>query len=130
MRRLNHLTAVCVGLLLLTTPAAFACEEFGAMMSSKCPMADSMAEMSDSVEMSPCHGAGQVAEDCCDVRSAPEPTQALSSESVKVLTTLEATDLHLVAPLSPAAPSLRTTSADAFCLHELGRYTLYSSFLL
>ncbi len=128
MRRLTRLTALCVGVLLLAAPAAWACGEFGGTVTSKCPMAE-MSEMSGSMGTSICHGNGQMSKDCCDVRSAPEPTQALSFESAKFLTALEVTDLQVVAPLAAALP-LHSTPEDAFRLHDLGRYTLFSSFLL
>jgi hypothetical protein len=115
--------------LLLAAPAAWACGEFGATVTSKCPMAE-MSEMSGSMGTSICHDNGQMSKDCCDVRSAPELTQALSFESAKLLTALEVTDLQVVAPIAPAALPPHSTPADASCLHDLGRYTLFSSFLL
>ncbi|MCH7665210.1 MAG: hypothetical protein IH936_04685 [Acidobacteria bacterium] len=137
MRRLNRFTVVCVGVLLLAAPAAFACGELGSMATSRCPMVDAMAEISESIGSatgstgtSICHDSGQMSNDCCDARSAPEPMQARSFESVKLLVSLEATDLQVVAPLAPAALPHATPAADAFHLHDLGRYTLFSSFLL
>ena len=125
MRHLNRFTVLCVAVLLLAAPSAFACGELGAMLTSPCPM----AEMSQSRGTSPCHDANQMAEDCCNIQSAPESMQALSFESVKLLVSLEVTDLQVVAPLAPAAMP-HATPADAFRLHDLGRYTLFSSFLL
>lgn len=124
MRRLSRFTALCIGVLLLAAPAAFACGDLGAMMTSQCPM----AEVLRSPDTSMCHDSGQISNDCCDVRSAPEPMQALSFESAKLLTALEVTDLQVVA--LPAALPPHSTPADAFRLHDLGRYTLFSSFLL
>ena len=131
MRRLNRFTALGVGVLLLAAPAAFACGELGAMASG-CPMAEmaEMAEMTGSMGISKCHDSGPISEDCCDVRSAPEPTQALSFESLKLLTALEVTDLQVEALPALAGLPRQSMPADAFRLHELGRYTLFSSFLL
>lgn len=130
MTSLTRFTALCVGMLLLAVPAAFACGELSAM-TSQCPMAEmaEMGEMPGSTGTSICHDGGQMTEDCCDMRSAPEPMQALSYESAKLLTALEVTDLQLVAPIAPAAPP-HSTPPDGFRLHDLGRYTLFSSFLL
>lgn len=128
MTSLTRFIALCVGMLLLAVPAAFACGELGAM-SPDCPMAE-MGEMPGQTGTSICHGSGQMSEDCCDIRSAPEPMQALSYESAKLLTALQVVDLPVVAPIAPAAMPLHSTPADAFRLHDLGRYTLFSSFLL
>ncbi len=128
MSRLAHYTALCVGVLLLAAPAAFACGEVGAM-TSQCPMGE-MGEMPGPMGTSICHGSGQMSEDCCDIRSAPEPMQALSYESAKLLTALQVIDLQVVVPLAPAALAPHPTSADAFRPPDLGRYTLFSSFLL
>jgi hypothetical protein len=125
MRRLNRLAALCVGVLLLAAPAAWACGELGAM-TSQCPM----PEMTESMGTSMCHDDGQMSEDCCDLTSAPEPMQASSFESAKLLTALEVTDLQVVAPPAPAVLPRHSTSADAFRPPDLGRYTLFSSFLL
>ncbi len=89
-----------------------------------------MGEMPSPMGTSICHGNGQMSKDCCDVRSAPEPTQALSFKSAKLLTALEVTDLLVVVPVAPTALPPHSTPADAFRLHDLGRYTLFSSFLL
>jgi hypothetical protein len=137
MRSLNRFTALGVGVLLLAAPAASACGDLGVMIPG-CPMAEmaempemsQMAEMAGSTGRSPCHSAGEVGDDCCKVRSAPEPTQALSFASAKLLTVLEVTDLQVVAPLAPAAQPPHFTPADASRLHDLGRYTLFSAFLL
>lgn len=134
MRSLNRLTALCVGVLLLAAPAAFACGELGAMVMSQCPMADApmnaTAEMSHSADTSMCHKAGAMAKDCCDARPAPEPMQAMSFETAKLLAALEVTDPRMMAVAAPACLRPHSTPADALRLHDLGRYTLFSSFLL
>ena len=133
MRRLIRLTALALGVLLLAAPAAWACCELGATVTPKCQMASKcppVAEMAGSMETSICHDDGQMAKNCCDARSTPEPTQALPFESAKLLVAFEVTDLRVVASLAPAALPLLSTPADAFRLHDLGRYTLFSSFLL
>lgn len=77
-----------------------------------------------------CHNASQMSAACCDVRSAPVPAPALSFESIKLLTALEFTGIQIVA-LPVSAEALRqSVPTDAFRLHELGRYTLFSSFLI
>jgi hypothetical protein len=128
MRRLTRLTALCVGVLLLAAPAAFACGELGTM-TSRCPMAE-MADMSGSMGTSICHDSGQMSKDCCGLPSTPEPIKALSFEGAKLLTALEVTDLEVAAPLTPPGPPPHSTPVDAFHLHDLGRYTLFSSLLL
>ena len=126
MRRLSHLTALCVGMLLLAAPAAWACGELGGMASG-CPMS---GEMQAPMATSMCHDCGQMSKDCCEVRSAPEPVPALSFESAKMLAALEVTDLQIGALTAPVARPSPTPLADSFRLHDLGRYTLFSSFLL
>ncbi len=123
MRRLNRLIALCVGALLLAAPAAWACGELGAM-TPQCPM----TAMQGSTGTSMCHDGGRMSEDCCDFASASEPMQALSVDNAKLLMAPEVTDLRVVAPLAPAA--LPPHSADALRPPDLGRYTLFSSFLL
>ena len=124
MRRLTPLTALCLGMLLFAAPAAWACDEFGTMP-PQCPM----GEMAESMGSSMCHDDGdRMAEDCCDITSTPEPMQALSVENPEFLSVPQVTDLQVVAPLAAAAPTLH--SADALRPPDLGRYTLFSSFLL
>lgn len=126
MRRLNRYIALCVGALLFAAPAAFACGEIVAM-TSQCSMAE-MPEMAESMGTSSCHDSGQMTLGCCDIRSALDPVQALSFQSARLLTALDATDLRAVVPL--AALPLHLTSVDAFGKSDLERYTLFSSFLL
>lgn len=126
MRRLTRFTALFAGLLLLAAPTAFACGEIVAM-ASQCPMAEK-TEMAEAMDPAMCHDSGQMTEGCCDVRSAPDSLQALSFESARLLTALDATDLRAVVP--PAALPLHLTSVDAFGKSDLERYTLFSSFLL
>lgn len=129
MGRLTRSTALCVGVLLLAAPAAWACGEFGAMVMSPCPMAE-MSKMSGSMGALTCHGNGPMSKRCCDVRPAPEPTQASTFESTERLPAPEVTGHQQVAPLGAMALPLQYPPADALRLHELGRYTLFSSFLL
>ena len=124
MQRLICLTALIVGVMLLAAPAAWTCGELGAM-APRCPM----TEMAESMGTSPCHSSDRMSKDCCDMRSDPEPIGVLSIEGVKLLRTLHAIDPQVVEPAPAALPSL-STHADAFRLHDLGRYTLFSSFLL
>jgi hypothetical protein len=121
MRRLSTLTALILGALLFAAPVAQACGELVAM-TPKCPMAKAMAS-------SKCHGGGEVPMDCCEVRSAPEPMQAVALAAAKPLPILEASSLQTV---SVAAVAQRPSSApaDSSRFHGLGRYTLFSSFLL
>ena len=86
--------------------------------------------MMQSMETSNCHSSGEMSMDCCSARSAPEPMRTLSVGSARLLTVLVATDYDVVAQLTPAGLPPHSTSADAFRLHGLGRYTLFSSFLL
>jgi len=125
MNRPIRYTALCVGVLLLAVPAAWACGEFGAM-AAQCPM----SERTESMGTSMCHDGGQMPEVCCDLTSAAEPMQALSVENAKLLAAFEVTDLQEVAPPALVALPLHSTSVDAFWPRDLGRYTLFSSFLL
>lgn len=100
-----------------------------------CPMAElaelaELAETAESMGTAPCHDAGQMAEDCCDVRSAPEPVQASTFDGSKLLVSLEASNLHVIAPLASVSSPPRSTPADAFRSHDLELYTLFSSFLI
>jgi hypothetical protein len=129
MCRLNKLTALCVGVLLLAAPAAWACGEVGATAMSPCPMGE-MPHRSGSMGTVTCHDDGPMSEGCCDVRSAPEPMQALTLGSTELLPALEVRDHQQGAPLGLAALPQQCPPADALRLHDLGRYTLFSSFLL
>ncbi|NNE47713.1 MAG: hypothetical protein HKN37_13750 [Rhodothermales bacterium] len=126
MKRLNRYIAFCAGVLLLAAPAAWACGQIGEM-SAECDMPEMAGSMGGTAM---CHDGGQMADDCCDVGPAPDTAQAISFQSLKLLTTLVAVDLQEVAPPAPAALSPDLLSADGFRLHDLGRYTLFSSFLL
>ncbi len=75
-----------------------------------------------------CHDSDETSMDCCAVRSAPEPMPALALETSQLPEALEVTDLRVVTPPSALPP--HSAPADAFLLHDLGRYTLFSSFLL
>ncbi len=122
MRRLNRLTALVLGLLLFAAPAAWACGELAAAMAC-CPEAEP-------VDMSMCHGASQASMDCCTMDSVPEPRQATELRTPILITVLEAADQELGAPKTSAASREDTAPARSSLLHELGRYTLFSSFLL
>ncbi len=143
VRRLDRLAALFVGALLLAAPAVGAsCGDTGPM-APRCPMPETAgmsamggaAHAGHAVEAAapasetPCHDALPATQDCCEVRSAPEPIEALSFEGPQPLLALEAVDLRVAAPLPPTAPQ-RTAPAIADRLHDPGRYTLYSSFLL
>jgi hypothetical protein len=143
MTRLKHLTALSVCALLLAAPTAFGCGGPG-MMAADCPMIgmDEMGEMAHSessraasamasaIPSSSCHESDQVAEDCCDVEPAPEPIQAPTFETVKLLIALEATDLPVMASLAPPLQSPNWRVPEGLREHDVGRYTLFSSLLL
>lgn len=122
MRRLNRLTALALGLLLVAAPATWACGE----------LSGSMACHPDTrpVTMSGCHGMSQASIDCCSFESATEPRQATGLRSPTLITVLEASDQELGHPRTSAASREDTAPARSSRLHELGRYTLFSSFLL
>jgi hypothetical protein len=122
MRRLNRFTALALGLLLFAAPAAWACGQLTAMMAC-CPDAEP-------VDMSMCHGTSQASIDCCTMESAPEPRQASELRTSNLITVLEASDLESGTPTTSAASRADTAPAQSSLLHELGRYTLFSSFLL
>jgi hypothetical protein len=121
MRRLSSLTALILGALLFVAPVAQACGELAAM-TPKCPMAKAMAS-------SECHGGSEAPMDCCEVRSAPKPMQAVSLESARPLPILEASSLQAV-PAATVAQRPSSSPADSSRFHELGRYILFSSYLL
>ncbi|MFQ5528272.1 MAG: hypothetical protein ACE5GX_18710 [Thermoanaerobaculia bacterium] len=91
--------------------------------------AHGMAEMAQATDSSMCHKSGSMSEDCCDVRATPEPLQALSFESAKLLVALEATEFSVGAQLAPTALQQLSVLEDD-PRHGLERYTLFSSFLL
>ena len=124
---LTRVAALFVCVLLLAVPTVWACGELG-QMSSRCEMGEMAGPMDMGCE-SGCD-SGQMSDGCCDIRSAPEPTQPSSLENTKLLTALEVSDLPVAEPDREIALSPTFLSADAFHLHDLGRYTLYSSFLL
>ena len=126
MTSLTRLTALCVGVLLLAAPAVWACGELG-LMSSECDMPEMAGSMSGT---SMCHDGGQMSDECCDVESAPEPLQAVPFESIELLTTLKAADLQVAASLAPDVLPPHSMPVDGFRLHDLGRFALFSSFLL
>ncbi len=144
VRRFDRFVALFVGALLLAAPAVGAsCGDTGPM-APRCPMPETAgmpgpagaAHAGHAVEAAapagatPCHGAAPVPQDCCDVRSAPEPIEALSFEGPRPIRALESVGSQVQAPLPPAAAPQRTASAIADRLHDPGRCTLYSSFLL
>lgn len=143
MTRLNRFTALSVCALLLAAPAAFGCGGPG-MMAADCPMVgmDGTGEMAHSdasgvasapasaMPSSSCHESDQMAEGCCDVEPAPEPIQAPTFETVKLLIALEATDLPVMASLVPPVQSLNWAVPEGLREHDVGRYTLFSSLLL
>jgi hypothetical protein len=135
MKTLSRLTALSVCALLLASPAAFGCGG-PAMMAADCPMVgmDGMGEMADSMPSSmagsSCHESDQMAEDCCDVEPAPEPIQAPRFETVKLLIALEAADLPVNATLAPPVRPQDWAAPDSLRELDVGRYTLFSSFLL
>lgn len=131
MRSPNRLTALCVGVLLLAAPAAFACGELGAMMTSQCSLAEIIEKAeADETAASMCHSAGQMSADCCDVRTGPERVQASSVESLRLLAALELAGVQIVTLPAFADPLRESVPVDASRLHKLGRYTLFSSFLI
>ncbi len=122
MRRLNALTAFTLGVLLFAAPAAWACGELMAM-TSECPMAPSNEDSTRG-------DSAQVPMDCCVVRPASEPMRALSFARASHLAALKAIDRLVVEPLAPAVQPPVATPAGPLAACDLGRYTLFSSFLL
>ena len=125
MRHPDGLTALFLAVLLLAVPAAWACVELDEM-SSNCPMAD----MDQSMDPSLCHGGGQLTDDCCDGESPPESVQALSSDSTRLLVALDLARLPAACPPEPEFVRSGTAPPDDSRFHSLGRYTLFSAFLL
>lgn len=119
---MNRLAALALGLLLFAAPAAWACGELAAAMAC-CPD-------SEPVDTSTCHGTSQASMDCCTMDSAPEPRQATELRSPTLITVLEISDLESGTATTSAASRADTAPAQSSLLHELGRYTLFSSFLL
>jgi hypothetical protein len=123
-----RIIALCIGVLLLATPTAFGCAG-PAMMAADCPMVE-MAGMAGSMAGPSCHETDRMAEDCCDVEPAPEPVQAPSFETVKLFVALEAMDRSTMATVIPPVQPLNRVAAGSFSECDVGRYTLFSSFLL
>ena len=89
-----------------------------------CPMAESSGTTI-------CDEDGAASMDCCEFRPAPEPVQASSLESVRPSSSLDTAELEPVArPHERRSQSVGRAPADSSRLHDLGRYTLFSSFLL
>ncbi len=120
MRSHARLTALAACLLLFAAPAAWACAELGAMASH--------CSMEPSSEMPACHDAGEVSMDCCDMKPAPETSQALSSESLKLLMSLGVNELTTT--LDVPRQAFGAAVAESIRPPGLERYTLFSSFLL
>ncbi len=119
MRRVTALTALSLGVLLFAAPAAWACGEVMAM-SSACPMDESPEGMA-------CHEGQMTSMDCCSVQPVPDPTVATSlTKATQAATLTEPVGTaSLSIPSRPVAAPGRSPSAD-----DLGRYTLFSCFLL
>lgn len=125
MRHRDGLIELFLAVLLLAVPAAGVCLELDEM-SSNCPM----VEMGQSMDASLCHGSGQLTDDCCDEEAPPESTTALSSESTKLLTSLDIAHLPALVPPSPQLVRPGIAPPDDSRWQSLGRFTLFSSFLL
>ena len=120
MRRLNRLTAVVAVALLSPAPAVWAHGESGGAMAC-CPA-------SQPADSPICHGGQSASMDCCTVRSAP--VQAVSVQSAKLLAQPLALPADVAQTVSGTRSGAETVPAHSSRLHELGRYTLFSSFLL
>jgi hypothetical protein len=85
--------------------------------------------MAKAMASSKCYGGSKAPMDCCEVRSAPEPMQAVSLVSARSLPILEASSLQTV-PAATVAQRPSSVPADSSRFHDLGRYILFSSYLL
>lgn len=149
MSRLYRIAALGLGVLLLVAPAAMACGDLGGM-GAGCPMGgmpgmpgmpgmSEMPEMSHHGEMtetpgsmstSPCDSSDGTAEDCCEVREAPERVRALTLESTRHVVVPAVTPLEIVLQPAPLGRLAKGPPIDASRRYELGLFTLLSTFLL
>lgn len=125
MRNAARLTALLLAIALAVAPAAGACCEADAAASG-CPM-QTTGEL---VEAPPCHGGDRLAADCCEIERAPAPVAAGSAEGPESAVPLAAVVARVVAVPAPVGDAARSSPPRAGALHDLGRYTLHSSFLL
>lgn len=132
MKPLVRLTALGICALLVSVPVAAGCLGSG-MMADDCPMLTEQTTVS-SADM-PCHQSAPpadlpVSDDCCDGEVAPEPIQAPSFETVKLIIALEAAELPVADAAAPPAQLILRKSAESPSERDVGRYTLFSSLLL
>ncbi|MCP4204679.1 MAG: hypothetical protein GY769_22450 [bacterium] len=140
MRRVNFLTALLMGALILFSPAGQACVEF-ARMTEGCRVAGMMEMASQHEAMGravgpaapaaakdACRGDGSPAADCCVVGTTSDQVEGLATDTSKVLVSLAAVDLRsAIEPALLDRDAAREHGPPVPCKN---RYTLFSSYLL
>ena len=131
-------TILALGLLLLP-PVAWGCEATGML---NCSMSD--CPMPDQLESDGCHESEPVSDHalsgcdatpeawiaCCDAPVDREPAKVASAASWSQATTPLIMLAERIEPRSPSGPPDFISEAISARQHELGRFTLLSSFLL
>lgn len=143
MRFAYRIGSLLVALLLLQVPATLACES-PEQMPPDCPMAGiagmdhtQMAGMHHTAPPesptsdSRCGNCGSLADECCALKSAPEPVQTRSGDGSQgrlAVTFVEQQSPGLAPLCEEPSPNGRGTGPPD--LHDVGRYTLHSAYLL
>lgn len=131
-------TILALGLLLLS-PVAWGCEATGMQ---SCSMSD--CPMTDQQESDACHESEPVSDHalsgcdatpeawiaCCDASADREPGKVESATSWSQATTPLVILTERIEPWSPSGPPDFISEAISARQHNLGRFTLLSSFLL
>ena len=130
MRFIANIAVSVLAVLLLAAPAVWACCDAGTM-ASPCPMGSMQQDAGAAMSMTmPCHAGDRMSADCCDLEWAPTPVATRALEVAPPLVALDVRAPLLMAPPLPVDPTARSAPPRSSRLHDLGRYTLFSAFLL
>ena len=123
-------------LLLLSSPVAWGCDSAnsGACQMSACPMASTGASMPgchDAANESPDRGSlAPAANACCSAPLDREPIDSAPTAQFDPSSSLLLDEVTSIDPQPWLAPLVSSDATIASQRHELGRYTLLSSYLL
>lgn len=122
MRPTSRPIVLIAALLLLAAPAAWACGEVLSAMAC-CPLMDAMPSGN-------CHGQGDLAMDCCATDSSSDPMAAPPADGARPSPAPVGLVSSAILPARAAAQPRIAAPELSSRIHDLGRYTLFSSFLL
>ena len=123
-------------LLLLSSPVAWGCDstDSGVCQMSACPMTGAGTSMPD------CHEAGDESRDrgslapaasaCCSAPLEREPIESAPTAQLNHSSSLLLDEVESIDPQPWLEPLVSSDATIASQRHELGRYTLLSSFLI